>query len=63
MQNDGDFLTVSGLNDNEQVTMYDINGVQLDIAKSVNGIATFSINMDSKIVVVKVGNDSIKVQL
>ena len=63
VQNDGDFLTVSGLNDNEQVTMYDINGVQLDIAKSVNGIATFSINMDSKIVVVKVGNDSIKVQL
>lgn len=63
MQNDGDFLNVSGLNDNEQVILYDISGVQLDTTKSVNGIATFSINKALKIVVVKVGNDSVKVHL
>ncbi len=63
VQNDGDFLNVSGLNDNEKVILYDISGVQLDTTKSVNGIATFSINKALKIVVVKVGNDSIKVHL
>ena len=63
IQNDDDFLTVSGLNNNEPVTLYDVGGRQLDSAKAINGTATFNINKNGKIVVVKVGNDSIKVQL
>ena len=63
IQNDDDFLRISGLNDNEQVIIYDISGRQLDAAKSVNGTAIFNINNVDKLVVVKVGNDSIKVQL
>lgn len=63
IQSDGNFLTVSGLNDNEQVTIYDIDGKQLDAAKSVGGTATFNIYKPGKAVLVKVGNDAIKVQL
>ena len=63
IQSDGDFLTVSGLNDNEKVIMYDISGTQIDAAKSVNGTATFIINKTRKVAVVKVGNDTLKVQL
>lgn len=63
IQTDNDFLTVSGLSDNEQVIMYDISGTQIDAAKSVNGTATFTIRKTGKVVVVKIGNDAIKVQL
>ena len=63
IQNDNDFVTISGLNNNEQVIIYDISGSQLAAAKAVNGIATFGINKADKVVVVKIGNDSIKVQL
>ena len=63
IQSDGDFLKVSGLNENEQVIIYDINGRQLGTTKSFGGTAIFGINKADKVVVVKIGNDSIKVQL
>lgn len=63
VQSDGEFLRISGLNNNEQVTIYDISGRQLDSTKSFSGTAIFSINEADKIIVVKIGNEAIKVQL
>ena len=63
VQSDGEFLRISGLNNNEQVTIYDISGRQLDSTKSFSGTAIFSINKADKIIVVKIGNEAIKVQL
>ena len=63
IQNDDGFLKVSGLNNNEQVTIFDISGTQLGTAKSIDGTAVFNINSIDKVIVVKVGNDSVKVQL
>lgn len=63
IQSEGEFLKVSGLNENEHVIIYDINGRQLGTAKSFGGTAIFGINKEDKVVVVKIGNDSIKVQL
>ena len=63
IQNNDDFLTISGLNNNERVIIYDISGRQLGSANSDNGTVTFSINRSDKVVVVKIGNESIKVQL
>ena len=63
IQNDDDFLRISGLNDNEQVIIYDISGRQLYTAKSFGGTAIFSINKADKIVVVKVGDETMKIQL
>ena len=62
VQSDGEFLRISGLNNNEQVTIYDISGRQLDSTKSFSGTAIFSINKADKIIVVKIGNEAIKVQ-
>ncbi len=63
IQCDDDFLKVSGLNNNEPVSLYDISGKIISSAKSVDGTAIFSVNKALKVVVVKVGNDSIKVPL
>lgn len=63
IQSDGDFLTVSGLNDNEQVIIYDIDGKQLDVAKSVGDTVRFNIYKPGKTILVQFGNDAIKVQL
>lgn len=63
IQKDNGFLTVSGLNNNEKVIIYDINGTEIGTTKSIDGSATFNINKADKVIVVKVGNDSIKVLL
>ncbi len=63
IQRNDDFLTISGLAKNENVTFFDISGRQIGNSHSVNGTVTFSINKAEKVIVVKVGNDSIKVQL
>ena len=63
VQKNDDFLIISGLNNNELVTIYNIGGTLLGVVKSVNGTATFNINNTDKVVVIKVGNSSMKVQL
>jgi hypothetical protein len=63
IQKDDDFLSISGLNDNEQVNIYEIDGKQIDSAKPIGGTATFNINKNYKTILVKVGYDSIKVRL
>jgi hypothetical protein len=60
--NDG-FLTVSGLNANEQVSLYNVSGMELGKTNAVQGTATFSVNNPGEIVILKVGNESIKFQL
>ena len=61
-QNDG-FLTISGLDNNESVGMYTIEGVQIGRNKAIFGSATFSINRSDKVVIIKIGNESIKVPI
>ena len=63
IQSDGDFLRISGLNDNEQVTIYDMSGKLLGTSKSVGGTAIFGINKTDKYIVVKIGDDAIKVHI
>jgi uncharacterized membrane protein len=60
--NDG-FVTVSGLSTHEKVSIYNVSGVQLGITKAENGIAAFSVNPAEKIVIVRIGQDTIKVTL
>jgi len=63
IQSDNDFLTVSGLNDNESVSLYNVSGVQLDNVKATSGTATFNVNKTDEVVIVKIGNESIKVKI
>jgi hypothetical protein len=63
VQNNNDFITISGLNDNESVSLYNVSGVELGNTKATSGTATFNVNKADEVVIVKIGNESIKVQL
>jgi hypothetical protein len=64
VQNDGDFLTISGLNNNEKVELFTTSGVIIGTSNAtISGTATFNISKLYKIVIAKLGNESIKICL
>ncbi len=55
-------ITVSGLNDGEEVSLYGISGTLFGKATAIAGTATFNV-ATGDVVIVKIGERSIKVQL
>lgn len=60
-QNDG-VLTISGLNDGEQVSLYSVDGTLLGKAKAIGGTASYTV-ANNQIVIAKIGSASIKVAI
>ena len=60
IQSAGGFITLSGLETNERVDFYAIDGVALGSATATNGTATFSAT-NGTIVVAKIGKESVKI--
>ena len=60
IQSAGGFITLSGLDTNERVDFYAIDGVALGSATATNGTATFSATSGT-IVVAKIGKESVKI--
>ena len=60
IQSDGGFITISGLNNNEKVSFYGIDGKSLGSATAINGTTSFAAQSGS-IVVAKIGKESIKI--
>ncbi len=58
----GGYLTISGLNEGESISIYNISGSLLSTSTAVAGIATYS-GTSGDIVIVKIAEQSIKVQL
>ena len=54
------FITISGLDDNEKVDFYTLNGTALGAARATNGVATFSAQSGS-VLIVRIGNESVKI--
>ena len=54
------FITISGLDDNEKVDFYTLNGTALGTARATNGVATFSAQSGS-VLIVRIGNESVKI--
>ena len=54
------FITLSGLDTNERVDFFNINGAALGSATATDGTATFSATSDT-IVVAKIGKESVKI--
>ncbi len=54
------FITISGLDDNEKVDFYTLNGTALGVARATNGVATFSAQSGS-VLIVRIGNESVKI--
>ena len=54
------FITISGLDDNEKVDFYTLNGTALGTARATNGVATFSAQSGS-VLIVRIGSESVKI--
>ena len=62
IQSAGGFINISGLDNNEKVSFYGIDGKALGTATAINGTTSFAAQSGS-IVVAKIGKESIKVSV
>ncbi len=60
IQSAGGFINISGLDNNEKVSFYGIDGKALGSATAINGTTSFAAQSGS-IVVAKIGKESIKI--
>ena len=60
IQSAGGFIDISGLDNNERVSFYSIDGKTLGSAKAIDGVLSFAAKPGA-IVIAKIGNESIKV--
>ena len=60
IQSTGGFITISGLDNNEKVSFYCIDGKSLGSATAINGTTSFAAQ-SSSIVVAKIGKENIKI--
>ena len=63
IKNDKGSLTISGLNDTEEIQVYDVSGVLLGSAIATAGPAILNVRTSNHIIVLKIGKKSIKVKL
>ena len=62
IQSAGGFITLSGLDTNERVDLFTVDGIALGSATATDGTATFSATSGT-IVVAKIGKESVKIAL
>ena len=62
IQSSDGFLTITGLDNNERVEFYALNGTALGAVNAIDGAVTFSAKSGS-IVVAKIGKESVKVMV
>ena len=60
IQSAGGFINISGLDNNETVSFYGIDGKSLGSATAINGTTSFAVQSGS-IVVAKIGKENIKI--
>ena len=60
IQTTGGFINISGLDDNEKVSLYTIDGRCIGTATAFGGVVSFSAQTNS-IVVAKIGKESVKI--
>ena len=60
IQSAGGIVTISGLNNDETVSFYAIDGKTLGFSSAING-TTFFAAQSGSVVVAKFGNESIKI--
>ena len=60
IQSTGGFINISGLDNNEKVSFYGLDGKALGSATAINGTTSFSAQSGT-VVVAKIGKESIKI--
>ena len=62
IQTTGGFINISGLDDNEKVSLYTIDGRCIGTATAFGGVVSFSVSAQANsIVVAKIGKESVKI--
>lgn len=59
----GGYISVSGLDDNEKVYLYNLQGISLAEGTACAGTATLNAGNEQGVVIIKIGEQSIKVKL
>ena len=62
IQSSAGFLTITGLNNNERVEFYEVNGIALGAVNAIDGAVTFFAKSGS-IVIAKIGKESVKIMV
>ena len=62
-QSSNGILSISGLENNEKVTIFDTSGKMIGSAKAFMGEANFNIGNVNKVIIVNIGNESIKLTM
>ena len=60
IQSAGGFINISGLDNNEKVDFYGVDGKALGTAKSIDGSVLFSAQ-EGSIIIAKIGKESVKI--
>ena len=60
IQSAGGFINISGLDNNENVDFFGVDGKALGTAKSINGSVSFSAQ-EGSIIIAKIGRESVKI--
>jgi len=55
------FISISGLDNNESVSFYTVDGKALGTQKAINGTASYAIGSNAQIVIARIGENSIKI--
>ena len=64
IKSDGGLLTIEGANDNTQVNVYTMDGVQVGAAISRNGLAHIATSLSAgSIAILKIGDKCVKVAI
>lgn len=63
VQTEGNIITISGLNNNEEVSFYTIDGKYIGHSRAISGKAVFSSASTGTIVIIKIGDNSLKISI
>lgn len=63
VQVEGNIITISGLNNNEEVSFYTIDGKYIGHSRAISGKAVFSSASTGTIVIIKIGDNSLKISI
>ena len=63
VQAEGNIITISGLNNNEEVSFYTIDGKYIGHSRAISGKAVFSSASTGTIVIIKIGDNSLKISI
>lgn len=61
VSSDNGIISISGLDNNEKVSFYSIDGITLGLQKAIDGCVNYAVGTAEKFIIVRIGNNRFKV--